>query len=97
MAETMERRGYRAKYDSDVDALYVYLSDRPYAFGRELDEARRVDYGPEGAPRGLEFLSPREVGVDLRGLGELVGVTNLPALASSLAAMGFTVLAEVPH
>jgi uncharacterized protein YuzE len=97
MAETTGRRGYRAEYDSDVDALYVYLNDLPYASGRDLDEARRVDYGPDGTPRGLEFLSPRAVGVDLRGLAEGAGIGDIPGLAATLTAMGFTVLAEVPR
>jgi uncharacterized protein YuzE len=93
MVESIAGRGFRAEYDPEVDALYVYLGDRPYGYGRDLDEARRVDYSPDGTPRGLEFLSPKTVGVDLR---DLSGVRGLPAIAKALSAMGFTVLAGVP-
>jgi len=91
--ESREGQGFRAEYDSEVDALYVYLGDRPYGYGRDLDDTRRIDYSPDGTPRGLEFLSPRAVGVDLRDLSE---VRNLPAIAAALSGMGFTVLAGVP-
>jgi uncharacterized protein YuzE len=58
----------RGEYDPDADALYVYLSDRPYSHGRDLDDARRIDYAADGVPVGIEILSPRVAGVDVAGL-----------------------------
>ncbi len=45
------------KYDREADALYVYLSDKPYAYGRDLDNERRIDYAADGTPIGIELLS----------------------------------------
>ena len=32
------------KYDAQADAIYIYLSDKPYAYGKDLDDERRIDY-----------------------------------------------------
>ena len=45
------------KYDPDADAVYIYLSDKPYAYGRELDNERRIDYASDHTPIGIELLS----------------------------------------
>ncbi|MBL7125271.1 MAG: DUF2283 domain-containing protein [Dehalococcoidales bacterium] len=47
----------KMKYDREADALYVYLSDKPYAYGRDLDNERRIDYAADGTPIGIELLS----------------------------------------
>lgn len=47
----------KIKYDPDADAVYIYLSDKPYAYGRDLDNERRIDYASDGTPIGLELLS----------------------------------------
>lgn len=57
----------RSEYDPQADALYVHLSDEPYAFGEDLDHARRVDYAADGTPVGVELLYVSQ-GVDLRNL-----------------------------
>jgi uncharacterized protein YuzE len=57
----------RAEYDPQADALYVHLSDQPYAFGEDLDFARRVDYAEDGTPVGVELLYVSQ-GVDLSQL-----------------------------
>ena len=57
----------RIEYDRQADALYVRLSDRPYAFGEDLDHARRVDYAQDGTPIGIELLYVSQ-GVDLTSL-----------------------------
>lgn len=80
-------RGLRYSYDRSVDALYVYLSDAPYHHGEALDDARHVDYDAQGAPVGVELLSPRAMGVDLRA------VPAAPALAGLLAHLGIRVTA----
>jgi uncharacterized protein YuzE len=43
-------------YDKEADAIYIYISDAPYAYGRDLDDERRVDFDSTGKPRGIELL-----------------------------------------
>jgi uncharacterized protein YuzE len=57
----------RSEYDPEADALYVHLSELPYAFGEDLDHARRIDYAADGTPVGVELLYVSH-GVDLREL-----------------------------
>jgi len=47
----------RLEYDRDADAIYIHLRDIPYAFGRDLDDDRRIDFAADGLPRGLELLA----------------------------------------
>ncbi len=55
----------RLEYDKEADAIYIYFSDAPYAYGKDLDDLRRVDYDAEGNPRGVELLCVSEgVNVD---------------------------------
>jgi uncharacterized protein YuzE len=56
-------------YDRQADAVYIRLRDEPYAYGRDLDESRRIDDAAENHPIGIEFLDV-STGVDLRGLPE---------------------------
>jgi len=46
----------RLEHDRQADAIYVYLNDKPYARGKDLDNERRIDYAPDGTPMGIEFL-----------------------------------------
>jgi len=46
----------RLEYDRQADAIYLYLTDAPYAYGRDLDNERRIDYSADGKVRGVEFL-----------------------------------------
>ena len=46
----------KLKYDKVADAIYVKLSDMPYAYGKDLDDLRRIDYDADGNPRGVELL-----------------------------------------
>lgn len=46
----------KLKYDKKADAIYILLSNKPYAYGKDLDNERRVDYDAEGNPRGIELL-----------------------------------------
>jgi uncharacterized protein YuzE len=55
------------KYDKKADAVYVHLSDAPYAYGKDLDTERRVDYDASGKPRGIEITCVSH-GVNLDGL-----------------------------
>ena len=47
----------KIKYDEKADAVYIYLSDAPYAYGIELDNDRRIDYSADDIPIGVELLS----------------------------------------
>jgi len=44
------------KYDRAADAIYIKLSNMPYAYGKDLDDLRRIDYDANGEPRGVELL-----------------------------------------
>ena len=46
----------RAEYDKKADAIYIYLNDAPYAYGKDLDHERRIDYDADGNPMGVELL-----------------------------------------
>jgi uncharacterized protein YuzE len=46
----------KLRYDKKADAIYILLTDNPYAYGKDLDDERRVDYDTEGNPRGIELL-----------------------------------------
>jgi uncharacterized protein YuzE len=46
----------RLKYDPEADAVYIYLSDGQYAYGKDLDSQRRVDYDADSTPIGIELL-----------------------------------------
>ena len=46
----------KIKYDVNADAVYIYLSDEPYAYGEELDAQRRIDYSVDNKPVGIELL-----------------------------------------
>jgi len=48
------------KYDKRADAIYIKLSDMPYAYGKDLDDLRRIDYDADGQPRGVELLCVSE-------------------------------------
>ena len=57
----------RVQYDRKADAVYAHLSDKPYGYGENLDDARRIDYAEDGTPRGIELLYVSQ-GVDLSKL-----------------------------
>ncbi|MDP8923184.1 MAG: DUF2283 domain-containing protein [Chloroflexota bacterium] len=52
-----------------ADALYIRLSDKPYAFGEDIDHARRIDDPEERTPIGIDLLYVSH-GVDLTELPE---------------------------
>lgn len=66
----------RLEYDRDVQALYVYLRDLPFAYNKELDERRIIDYAADNRPIGIEFLGV-DHGVDLRDLPEYAAIGHL--------------------
>ena len=76
----------KVEYDREADAVYAYLSDKPYARGTNLDDARRIDYDKDGAPRGIELLYVSQ-GVDFADL------PRADELADALRPYHFPVLA----
>jgi uncharacterized protein YuzE len=74
-------------HDREADAIYIQLTDQPYAYGEELDPERRIDYATDGAPMGIELLCV-STGVDARDLPQrdevekLLARLNIKILAS---------------
>ncbi len=63
-------------YDEEADAIYLRLSDEPYSYGKDLDLGRRVDYGVDGNPAGIELLCV-STGVKVQGRPERSRVARL--------------------
>ena len=55
------------KHDAQADAIYISLSNKPYAYGKDLDDERRIDYAADNTPIGVELLCVSK-GVNLDGL-----------------------------
>lgn len=55
------------KHDKMADAIYIKLGDKRYAYGKDLDDLRRIDYASYNTPIGVELLCVSE-GVNLYGL-----------------------------
>lgn len=63
----------RMTYDRDADAAYIWLRDEAYAYGEDLDPARRIDYASDGRPLGVELLNVSD-GVNLDDLPEQAAI-----------------------
>lgn len=78
----MARKTRRAEYDPEADAIYVRLSGARTVTSRQLDDARTIDYAPDGSVVGVEFLGVGG-GVDLSDVPDrntvekLIGELNL--------------------
>lgn len=64
------------KYDADADAAYIRLRHVPYAFGHNLDYDRRIDFGEDEKPMGIELLGISH-GVNVDGLPNIDAVERL--------------------
>jgi len=64
------------RYDTEADAIYIYLSDKPYVYGLELDDARRIDYAADDSPIGIELIGA-SYGVNLDGLPQAYEIAEL--------------------
>jgi len=67
------------KHDKVADAIYIKLSNMPYAYGKDLDDLRRIDYDSEGNPMGIELLC-------VSGGANLDGLPNKNEIAEVLEA-----------
>jgi uncharacterized protein YuzE len=63
----MGKRIISYSHDPDADAVYITLSDKPYAFGEDLGPDRRIDYAADRTPIGIELLAVSH-GVELGNL-----------------------------
>ena len=60
-------------YDKEADSIYIELSDKPYAYSKELDPMRHIDYAPDDTPIAIELLRVSDgVNVDDLPNGELI-------------------------
>jgi uncharacterized protein YuzE len=71
-----QKPGLGLQYDRKADAAYVRLSEAPYARGEGLDDSRRIDYGEDGRPVGIELLNV-SLGVRVDGLPRGADVRRL--------------------
>lgn len=66
----------KLKYDREADAIYVYFSRKPYAYGKELDDERHIDYALDDTLIGIELLCVSK-GVNLSGLPRAKEIAQL--------------------
>jgi uncharacterized protein YuzE len=66
----------RFEHDPQADAIYITLRDEPYRWGEDFDHRRRVDFGADNKPIGIELLSVSR-GVDVTDLPECEAVRHL--------------------
>jgi len=48
---------FEIKHDTEADAIYITLESDQYAYGRDIDDKRRIDYASNSQPIGIELLS----------------------------------------
>ena len=46
----------KLEHDLEADAIYIYLSSKPYTYGIDLDNELRIDYADDNTPVGVELL-----------------------------------------
>ena len=68
----------KLEYDKQADAIYIHLKEAPYAYGKDLDDERRVDFAADNTPIGVELLCVSQ-GVMLDDLPEVEAVSRLLA------------------
>jgi len=66
----------KVQYDEVADALYVTLSDDAWAYTRNLDDTRNIDYSVKGQPIGVEWLCVTS-GIDLSGVPQADAIGKL--------------------
>ena len=44
------------EYDANADCVYILINRLPYAYSKEIDETRFVDYAEDGTVIGIELL-----------------------------------------
>jgi uncharacterized protein YuzE len=64
------------KYDREADAIYISLAKAPYAYGKDLDKERRIDYAADGTPIGVEITCV-SAGVEIEDLPQSAAIARL--------------------
>ena len=64
------------EYDKEADAIYIKLSESEYAYGKDLNNGRRIDYSKNGQPIGVELLYANK-GVNLTGIPDEVQIAQV--------------------
>ena len=64
------------EYDKLADAIYIKVTGALYAYGKDLDNERRIDYDSDGHVRGIELLCVSD-GVITDGLPNRKAVEQL--------------------
>lgn len=64
------------RHDAQADAIYIYLSDKSYAYGKDLDDERRIDYASDNTPIGVELLCVSK-GVNLYDLPSVYEIAQV--------------------
>jgi uncharacterized protein YuzE len=63
-------------YDVEADAVYISLNNKTYAYGKDVDNQRRVDYSSDDTPIGIELLCVSR-GVNIAGLPHSTEISRL--------------------
>ena len=66
----------KVQTDPQADAVYIYLSEFPVAYTKEIDADRHIDYGNDGSPVGISLLGVSE-GVETEDLPERIRIEKL--------------------
>jgi len=84
------------KYDAEADAIYIYLSEKPYAYGANLDDERRIDYASDSTPIGVELLCVSD-GVNLDSLPRMDEIAEVLEISGikSYTTQGYSVTEQV--
>jgi len=45
------------EYDKEADAMYISLSDKPFAYTEVVNDSHYVDYSADNTPIGIDLLS----------------------------------------
>jgi hypothetical protein len=64
------------EHDLQADAVYITLRDEAYSWGQDFDHRRRVDFGADNTPIGIELLLVSK-GVDVTDLPEREAIIGL--------------------
>lgn len=78
------------KHDEEADAIYISFNSKPYAYGKDLDDERRVDYASDKTPIGVELLNVSK-GVNL------YRIPHIDEVAEVLETAGIRIYEMIPY
>jgi hypothetical protein len=83
----------KLKHDKIADAIYIKLSNMSYAYGKDLDDLRRIDYASDNTPRGVELLCVSK-GVNVESLprkSEIAEALEASGIKAYVMQVGYSV------